>query len=185
MDALVQVSTTTPPCFFLLLLQVGTKEYYGDTWKEMAGFNKDIRAVARFIFEGDCTDMVTTSDGEDFNSNSIAQAIRSREAILLVVIGLKNNGGYSDIKCEIGENVHWDIVEHGVEKIRVAFPNDWGPLVDVFEVQNGHIVDPPSYTTSPFTMSNVVVHPSLITRLFVLASSKEVRKEIENNLKLL
>ena len=150
----------------------------------MAGFNRDIQAVARFIFEGDCTDMVTTSDGKDFDTNSIAQAIRSREAILLVVIGLKNNGGYSDVRCEIGENVHWDIVEHGVEKIQVAFPNDWGPLVDVFEVQNGRIVDPPPYSTSPFIMSNVVVHSSLVTRLFVLASSTEVRKEVENNLKL-
>lgn len=150
----------------------------------MAGFNRDIRAVARFIFEGDCTDMVTTSDGKDFDTNSIAQAIRSREAILLVVIGLKNNGGYSDVRCEIGENVHWDIVEHGVKKIQVAFPNDWGPLVDVFEVQNGRIVDPPPYSTSPFIMSNVVVHSSLVTRLFVLASSTEVRKEVENNLKL-
>ena len=128
--------------------------------------------------------MVITSDGKDFDTNSIAQAIRSREAILLVVIGLKNNGGYSDVRCEIGENVHWDIVEHGVEKIQVAFPNDWGPLVDVFEVQNGRIVDPPPYSTSPFIMSNVVVHSSLVTRLFVLASSAKVRKEVENNLKL-
>ena len=151
----------------------------------MAGFNKDIRAVSRFIFEGDCTDMAKTSDGDDFDTNSIAQAIRSRDAILLVVIGLKNNGGYSDVKCEIGENVHWDIVEHGVQKVQVAFPNDWGPLVDVFEVQNGRIVPPPSYTSSPFVMSNVVVHSSLITRLFVLASNKEVRQEIENNLKVL
>lgn len=124
----------------------------------MAGFNKDIRAVARFIFEGDCTDMVMTSDGEDFDTNSITQAIRSRDAILLVVIGLKNNGGYSDLRCEIGVNAHWDIVEHGVQTIQVAFLNDWGPLVDVFEVQNGHIVSPPPYTSTPFVMSNVVVH---------------------------
>ena len=129
--------------------------------------------------------MVTTSDGKDFDTNSIAQAIRSREAILLVVIGLKNNGGYSDVRCEIGENVHWDTVEHGVKKIQVAFPNGWGPLVDVFEVQNGCIVDPSPYSTSPFIMANVVVHSSLVTRLFVLASSSEVRKEVENNLKLI
>ena len=151
----------------------------------MVGFNKDIRAVARFIFEGDCTDMVITSDGEDFDTNSIAQAIRSRDAILLVVIGLKNKGGYSDVKCEIGENIHWDILDHGVQTIQVAFPNDWGPLVDVFEVQNGRLVEPPPYTPSPFVMSNVAVKPSLVTRLFVLASNKEVRQEIENNLKVL
>lgn len=173
-----------------------TYMHYGDTWKEMANFNKDIRAVSRFIFEGDCNDMTTSTDqgqGPWDQVGSMVQSIRSREAILVTVLGLHNHGGYSDIKCEAGENVHWLIWDHTIDVVEVKIPGDFGSVVDQFEVQNGKIlniqgemvssVNGTELSSVKFTKVKTV--RGLITRLFVLANTKDVRTEIQHNLQSL
>ena len=176
-----------------LRIKVSTVEHYADTWVEMANFNKDIRAVSRFIFEGDCNDMATTSDqGEWDQVASVVQSIRSREAILVTVLGLHNHGGYSDLKCEAGENVHWLIWDHRVDVVQVGIPPDFGSVVDQFEVQNGKVLNVTMEINTPASdvglthvkFNNVKTTPSLITRLFVLANTPAVRTEVENNLRL-
>ena len=61
--------------------QVSEKKYYPQTWEEIANFNKDIGAVREYLRQGDCTDMVDSSDGNYYHSHSITQTIRSPEAI--------------------------------------------------------------------------------------------------------
>jgi len=51
--------------------------------------------VREYLREGDCTDMVISSDGNGVDAKSIVQAIRSSEAILVPVINLKNDGSRS------------------------------------------------------------------------------------------
>lgn len=145
--------------------------------------------------------MVESSDGNDYQSNSITQTIRSPEAIILIVINLKNDGGISDLQCEAGMNLHWKVKDHNVESIEVKVPNDFGNIVDTFEVLNGKITNMSDirieYKTEVLGIDlygnelvggsmkfpNVALSSSQSTRLFVLANSPSVRENIENNLK--
>ena len=178
-------------------VQIAEEKYYPDTWKEIAHFNQDIGAVREYLREGDCTDMIITSDGTGFHAESVAQTIRSREAVLVAVINLKNKGGISDVACSIGENEHWDIVDHTVSSISVVIPTDFGSVVDSFEVLNGKIVNITMSTervelgvdyygntmvTDSVKLSNVALSSSISTRLFVFANSRSVRKNVTRNL---
>lgn len=158
--------------------------------------------MREYLREGDCTDMVTSSDGNDASAHSITQTIRSSDAIILTVINLKNDGGISDLQCEVGKNLHWLISDHTVGKIDVTIPSDFGSIVDKFELRNGVISDVPSsmftyndglYLGDDYhgnalmggavTMNNVDLSSKKSTRLFVMANTPEVRKKVQNNLK--
>ena len=146
--------------------------------------------------------MVSSSDGNNADAHSITQAIRSREAILVTVINLKNDGGINDLQCEVGKNMHWSISDHTVDKIDITVPNDFGSVVDKFELRNGQISDISSsmyvYNESislgvdyhgnalvgaTATLSSIDLSSKKSTRLFVMANSPDVRKTIQNNLK--
>lgn len=182
--------------------EIAENKYYPKTWEEISDFNHDIGAVREYLREGDCTDMVTSSDGDNADSHSITQAIRSPEALLVTVINLKNDGGINDLQCELGKDMHWSISDHTVDKIDITVPSDFGSVVDKFELRNGQISDIPSsmftyngsislgedYHGTPLvggtaTLSNVDLSSKKSTRLFVMANSPDVRKTIQNNLK--
>jgi desulfoferrodoxin (superoxide reductase-like protein) len=178
--------------------EIKEKEYYGDTWDEIGKFNKDIGAVREYLREGDCTDMVKSSDGSDYHANSIAQAIRSPEAIIVPVINLKNDGGMSSVECELGKDEHWNIKDHTVSAITVNIPNDFGQVVDKFEVLNGKITNITGAEYKPqvlgtdaygnslvggsLTIANVALSSKVSTRLFVLANTADVRTNVQKNL---
>ena len=145
--------------------------------------------------------MINSSDGDQWETNSIVQVIRSRDAMIVPIIGLKNDGGYNDEECAIGVNLHWKIDVHTISEVNITVPPDFGDIVDLFEVQNGLILN----ISNPFKISrshlgkdhkygpirmqnvilqNVTVSPDLITRLFVLANTMNVRTTVESNLKL-
>ena len=50
-------------------------------------------AVREYLQEGDCTDMVISSDGNGDDAKSVVQAICSSEAILVPVINSRMMGG--------------------------------------------------------------------------------------------
>lgn len=145
--------------------------------------------------------MVVTSDGSNSHSHSVAQAIRSPNAIIVPVINLKNDGGISDPGCAIGENLHWKIDHHTVSSIVITITSDFGSVLDTFEVRNGAIYNVSDFSISYSTkvlgvsyygnklvggsvsLSNVALSSSMSTRLFVLANTAEVRGNIQNNLK--
>ena len=145
--------------------------------------------------------MVATSDGDGWHTESLVQAIRSPSAILVPVINVKNDGGYNDEECAIGVNEHWDLNPHSVDEITVTIPHDFGSVVDVFEVQNGVILNVTSSSSGvslvrlgegyfsvglpaqTVTLSHVHMDKTLSTRLFVLANSDAVRQDIQNKLK--
>lgn len=140
--------------------------------------------------------MISSSDD---SADSIVQAIRSLEAIIVTIINVHNHGGYSDVECEIGKNVHWLIWNHTIDTISVTIPTDFGKVVDMFEVQNGAIYNITSQatfsetelgkdtldeviTSDQITFSKVKLTTNLSTRLFVLANSVQVRKDVQSNL---
>lgn len=166
---------------------------------EIGKFNKDIGAVREFLQQGDCTDMLVNSDGLHTDAESVAQAIRSPEAILVPVINLKNDGGYNDEECAIGINEHWKFNPHTVKSVVVNVPPDFGPVVDMFEVQNGAVLNITgmaeisrtylgrdyygrSLKAQQVSLSNVKMSSKLMTRLFVLANSAAVRQTVIHNL---
>lgn len=179
--------------------EISENEYYPQTWVECSNFNKDIGAVREYLRQGDCTDMVTNSDGDGWDTESLAQAIRAPEAIFVTVINLKNDGGYNDLGCEIGENLHWKMNPHTVDQVIVTIPPDFGSVVDKFEVQNGKILNINSVNHSSVvvgksyygddieaqqvSINGIHMTTDLATRLFVLASSTDVRENIKNRLK--
>jgi hypothetical protein len=145
--------------------------------------------------------MISSSDGSGFDADSIVQAIRSPEAIIVIVINVHNHGGYSDAECEIGRNEHWLIWDHRIDNVRTTIPTDFGKIVDTFEVQNGAIYNITSQisftevelgtnllgeaiTGDQVTFSDIKLSSELSTRLFILANSLQVRKDVQNNLKL-
>ena len=182
-----------------LLHQIAENKYYPQTWVEIGNFNKDIGAVREYLRQGDCTDMVVTTDGDDWNTESLVQAIRSPSAILVPVINVKNDGGYNDEECAVGINMHWKLNPHSVTQITVTVPHDFGSVVDMFEVQNGAIVNISSASVSTahlgtnyygeelvsgvVNLNNVKMDKTLSTRLFVLANSDTVRQDIQKKLK--
>ena len=155
--------------------------------------------MREYLREGDCTDMISSSDGSGFDADSIVQAIRSPEAIIVTIINVHNHGGYSDAQCEIGKNEHWLIWDHKMDTIRTTIPTDFGKVVDTFEVQNGaiyNITNLVSFTEvelgrnllgeailgDQVTFSDIKLSSELSTRLFVLANSLQVRKDIQSKL---
>ena len=165
-------------------------KYYHDSWKALGAFNRDVGAVREYLRTGDCTDMVTNSDGDAFDAKSIAQAIRSSNAIIVIVISVKNDGGYSDAKCEIGSNEHWDVQDHTVDEIAVGVPPDFGKVVDSFEVLNGQIITvPTSYESSSddgavdkVKLSSISLPKDHPVSLYVLANSPQVRADVKAHL---
>ena len=173
--------------------------------KEIEKFNKDVGAVREYLREGDCTDMVTSSDGDGWHTESLVQAIRSPSAILVPVINVKNDSGYNDEECELGVNEHWKLDPHTVDEIKVTVPHDFGPVVDMFEVQNGAILNVSAslteavsperlgvgyfggggegLSTQSVTLDGIHMNQDLSTRLFVLANTHAVRQDIQNKLK--
>ena len=155
--------------------------------------------MREYLREGDCTDMISSSDGSGFDADSIVQAIRSSEAVIVTIINVHNHGGYSDAECEIGRNVHWLIWDHKIATVSTTIPTDFGKVVDMFEVQNGAIYNITSQvsfseitlgknlhgeviTGDKVTFSDVKLSSELSTRLFVLANSLQVRKDVQSNL---
>ena len=81
-------------------------------------------------------------------------------------------------------------------QITVTIPHDFGSVVDMFEVQNGAIVNISSASVSLETryhggglkalvvlLYNIGMDKTLSTRLFVLANTDAVRQDIHNKLK--
>ena len=179
-------------------MQISENQFYPQTWTEIANFNKDIGAVREYLRQGDCTDMISSSDGSGWDSDSIVQAIRSPEAIIVTVINLHNHGGYSDSLCAIGRNEHWLIWDHRVTEISITISTDFGKVVDMFEVQNGAIHNMTSQISTvkvflgidhhgaivadQITIKNVALSSELATRLFVLANNLQVRQDIQKKL---
>ena len=180
-------------------MQVSENDYYPKTWKEIGNFNRDIGAVREYLRQGDCTDMISSSDGSGFDANSIVQAIRSPEAVIVMIINVHNHGGYNDALCEVGRNEHWIIWDHKIDTVSATIPTDFGKVVDTFEVQNGAILNVTSKVSfsvvdlgtnllgevirgDQVTFSDVHVDSDLSTRLFVLANNMQVRKDVQDNL---
>lgn len=141
--------------------------------------------------------MFDSSDGNGFHTESITQVIRSQDALLVPVINVKNDGGINDPGCGLGEDLHWKLNSHTVDSIKIIIPNDFGKVVDTFQVLNGDILDANIEIESATlgkdyygndlvggmaTIGSLHLTTDTSTRLFVLANTPNVRTDIKKRL---
>ena len=155
-----------------------------ETWQAIKDFNTDIGAIREFLRQGDVINSISTSDGFEFASPSTVAAIRSPSVIVVVAINFNNAGGYNDYLCEIGENIHWIMLDHTISSIAVDLPADFGPVVDVFELLNGQILEfgGVAVTGVDVAFTNFTITAQVAKRVVLLANTLDVRTEVQANL---
>ena len=95
-----------------------------------------------------------------------------------------NDGGYGDVRCVLGFNDHWLVTNHTISSIAIGIPNDFGPVVDTFEILNGAVsnVTEIDVQAASVSFSNVVIAADVNKRVFVLSNTPTLRQQIINNL---
>jgi len=149
-----------------------------DTWTEMGSLNQDLQAIRHLLREGAPTGMARVTGGR-----AIVEAIRARDALVLIVIGLETSQEPSELRCLIGRNRPWQLATQTVD-VAVDLPPDLG-LADVFEVEDATVHDAAS---PPFRVGRTVHLPAIAIddatagRIFVLAADPALRADIATRL---
>ena len=109
-------------------------------WDAITKSNWSIRGVRRLLREGDLT------GGASSDAETIVDAIRSPDAIVVPIINLRAAQAPTDIACAaIATEAmvpHW-VLEDAAPSVQVNVPPDFG-VADVFEVTNAQVLDPSS-----------------------------------------
>eukprot|EP01102_Stenamoeba_stenopodia_P011444 TRINITY_DN3517_c0_g1_i1.p1 TRINITY_DN3517_c0_g1~~TRINITY_DN3517_c0_g1_i1.p1 ORF type:complete len:673 (+),score=135.36 TRINITY_DN3517_c0_g1_i1:209-2227(+) len=166
----------------LMLFQSSMSELpdYPDSFQQLGLTGSDIALVREFLREGDVTDMIQVTD-VDFQVEEavVAQMILSPNALVVVVINTYNDGGYDDIQCSIGEDLHWKFLS---VTLNIEFQIPYGFSISSFyEIQNGNVIP---ITPAPQVSSTSVVLPgvelpaaqlpSLIARMYLFLDNSTV-----------
>lgn len=161
-----------------------------DSWSTLGNLAREIGALRTVYREGDATGMVQVDD-----SNVLAELIFSPDALVLVLINIDNNGGYSDLSCSLGGNDHWNMNSHTVKNLQFTAPVGWAAasngsaaFVDAFELQSASIIpiDGQVQTSQDSQGRWQFTFPSLdlgstaptVTRTLVFASSMNLRAQV-------
>jgi hypothetical protein len=166
----------------LMWFQVGVQmaNDHPDSWRAITEVNWMVRALRPWLREGDVTGLAR-SDPE-----TIAEAIRARDALVVPIITTAASQGPTDEKClyfalgkELEEAIHWVLTPREVE-VALLVPPDF-TVADLFEVRPDGIVE----VTYPMTVSDRTIHLSAIpldmdvpARFLVFASSPGPRSVI-------
>lgn len=102
------------------------------TWEAMGEVNRVFRAVRPFLREGDATGAARTSDPDVW-----AEAIRSREALVVPVIDGKVDQGMDLVRCIFEDDPHWSL-QPVVADVRVRIPEDFA-VEAIWEVEDGAV----------------------------------------------
>lgn len=165
----------------LMWFQVNQDEaaYRPERWEAISQSSWMIRGVREYLREGDLTGMLTVSP------DTIANMIRSREALVVPVINISVASSVTDIKC-LGSltsealTPHWILADHTPD-VAVTVPEDFG-VADIFEVNLDRTVSDPSFTTTvagrTITMGAIPLSNAVPVRLVVLATSETLRDDV-------
>ncbi|MBI5537503.1 MAG: hypothetical protein HY898_32570 [Deltaproteobacteria bacterium] len=150
-----------------------------ERWNAISRANRMIRGVRPWLRAGDPT------GGALADADTIAEVIRSQEALVVPVINLKSTSGPTDINCAGGSLLseaavpHWQLADAAPDVV-VKVPADFG-VADVFEVGEGGVSDLPAAPVvqgRTMTLSAVKLTNANPARLFVFASGPEVRAKV-------
>ena len=169
---------------------------YGDSWVRWGQFVHSLYGIREMLRVGDVVGVsgygggyVAVQDGSHNYTSSlttIPTLIRTIDALIVVVVNVANNGGYSDVDCGAQSNVHWDTGVLPIDSVTVDFPTNFSSSsLDVFAIQNGAILTPPTYTQNGASMKfgSFSLDPDVASSIFfVIASSGQVRDTVQQNL---
>jgi hypothetical protein len=147
------------------------------TWDAIGRVNHVVGALRERLREGDPTVRVHAS-----NEDTIAAGIRARDALVVVIIDVRDSGGIDDAKCILEASPHW-IVRENTPHVTVTIPRDID-VEDAFEVTPDGVLDAPDATMSgrDVTFPYLALDAETPARVLVLAASKGMREEVSGRL---
>jgi hypothetical protein len=159
--------------FQLILKEIAVNARNEATWTELGKVNREIRAVRPWLQAGDPMSTAKQLAGGE----AIVEAIRSKDAIIVPVIGLSSCVAPTDADCFLNRDVHWLLRDDWLS-IEVPIPDDFR-LVDAFEIADGTVA-PIKGTLAGRTVAihGIEVGEKQPTRLFVLAADPSVRQQV-------
>ncbi|MCX7959458.1 MAG: hypothetical protein N3B13_10465, partial [Deltaproteobacteria bacterium] len=152
-------------------------------WAAIAEVGKTFVSLRKYLRTGDITGMIKGS------SESILEMIRSEDALIVPVIGLKTSKAPTDVSCGaalVSESMvpHWVLAEQTVS-FEITVPDDFG-VYDIFEISQGKISSSKvNYSTNgrKISVENVSINNTIPVRIFVFAKDKNVRQQMSNVLR--
>ena len=153
-----------------------------ERWEAMGDANWAIRAVRRLVREGDVTGAASSSGGEQV----LVEAIRSRDAIVVPVVGLATDNVVDYVSCiewlfDDVDPPAWIFSQQEVE-VTVAIPGDIG-VTEVFEVRLDRTTADSDWISDAgsrkIRLPGVAISNERPVRLFVLAANPSVRAAVD------
>jgi hypothetical protein len=152
------------------------------SWNAISGSNWAFRGLRHLLREGDIAGLATAS------GNAIVDGIRSREAIVVPVIGIEHVSAPTPALCGLasigGPTPHFVLADQ-TRAVTVDVPADMG-VADVFEVVVSGataVVQDPGYAYSvsgrQVTFPAVPLSEAVPVRVLVLAANPDVRSTVE------
>lgn len=154
-----------------------------ERWAAISEVGKTYRAIRKYLREGDITGMAKGSD------DSIVDMIRSKDVLIVPVIGLKTSKAPTDIACGtalISEALvpHWVLADQSVN-IEVTIPDDFG-VYEIFEISLGKISSTKvNYKINgrKIIIENISINNTVPAKIFVFARDAKVKNEVNLILK--
>lgn len=155
-----------------------------ESWQAIADVNWVFRGVRELLREGDLTGQAHA--GEKL---VLAESIRSRRAIVVPVLNFATANVVDDLLCVTSfvtdqKAPHWLFAQVQTDVV-VEIPKEMA-IVEVFEVQPHHTTSAPvtlDVAKREITLSQVQLDEAQPARIFVLATDKEIRQEVEKAMK--
>jgi hypothetical protein len=145
-------------------------------WQAVSYVNNVARGVRAFLREGDIAGGVRTT------GSAIVEAIRSRDAIVVPVIGIKATKAPEDLECQqaligLGPVPHWQLAAQTLDVV-VEVPPDF-QVADVFEVTDTSTLPVvPVVTGRSLVLKDRQLDNTMPARMYVLARNPEGRASI-------
>jgi hypothetical protein len=167
-------------------------DYRPARWEAIARSNWMLRGVAPYLREGDPTGLATWDDAtpdDPRDDTVLAEAIRSREAIVVPVVNLAVATAPTDLGCGtalVAEALvpHW-ILAASAPNVGVRVPDDFG-VVDAFEITDREVLDLDfslAVSGRVVTLESVALSNEVPVRLIVLAADRGLRGAIAARLR--
>lgn len=144
------------------------------TWEQIGKVSKDIKAMKELLRTADYGQPLAAG------SDVIATLLRTRQALILVVTGIKTDNVVSQAACAAADP-HW-VFSTVNQNVTFFVPGDLG-LDDYFEVRDGAVYDLGGVTIDTFNRTvtaPVALDKNMPTRLYVFTEGTAIRGQIQS-----
>jgi hypothetical protein len=130
------------------------------TWAAIGALSRESTALGELLRAGDISGGAAAllSNGTA-DADVIAEATVSPLGIVVTLINLANDGGYTDLDCGVGLVQHWRILPHNIPSLAVTIPAGLC-LRDSFELSNATVL--PGTVVPPFPAPGGLCGPAVL-----------------------